>query len=141
VTGTTVLDASAVLAFMLEEPAAPLVEDMLREPTALSAVNCAEVAQRLIRLRGKIPDDVEADLTLLATAGMEIATVDAALALSAGRLRARHYHRDRAVSLADCVAAALALQRNLPLATTDIALTELVRAEGGTVVELPSAAQ
>jgi len=134
----TVLDASAVLSFMLGQPAAQHVEDLLRGPTCLSAVNSAEVVNILVRRFGKDPDDVEADLTLLATTGMEIASVDADLAVRAGRLRARHYdRRNRKVSLADCVAAALALQREFPLATSDPTLAAMVRAEGGTVQPLP----
>jgi predicted nucleic acid-binding protein len=54
--------------------------------------------------------------------------------MSAGRLRARHYHRNAmAVSLADCIAAATALSLDRPLATADPALAALVRAEGGQV--------
>jgi PIN domain len=80
------------------------------------------------------PVDVHADLALLANAGMQIVPVSADQGLLAGRLRARHYQRQRcAVSLADCLAAAAALTARLSLATSDPALAALIRAENGTV--------
>jgi len=86
------------------------------------------------RMYERDPDDVHADLALLANAGMDIVVVTADQGLAAGRLRARHYHRERcAVSLADCVAAAAAARPGSPLATSDPALAGLVRAEGGKV--------
>jgi predicted nucleic acid-binding protein len=58
--------------------------------------------------------------------------------MQAGRIRARRYHRQRAaVSLADCVAAAAALATDSPLATSDPALVEVLRSEGGKVHPLP----
>ncbi|MGH3922616.1 MAG: hypothetical protein ACRDTT_07070, partial [Pseudonocardiaceae bacterium] len=67
-----------------------------------------------------------------------VAALDAPTATLAGRLRARHYHRERcAVSLADCVAAATAIMRDRPLATADPALAELLRAEQGKIISLP----
>jgi predicted nucleic acid-binding protein len=58
--------------------------------------------------------------------------------MQAGRLRAKHYHRERmAVSLADCMAAATALSMGRALATSDPALATLVRAEGGDIHGLP----
>lgn len=133
-----VLDAYAVLAYLRGESVADEVAALLRSPTTLSSVNAAEVLDQLVRVFGRDPDDVHADLALLSHAGMDIAPVSADLALHAGRLRARHYHRERmAVSLADCVAAATALTLRRPLATSDPALAVLVRAEGGLVHGLP----
>jgi len=104
----------------------------------LPAANAAEVVDQLTRVYGSDPDDVHADLALLANAGMQLAPVSADLGLLAGRLRAKHYHRDRvAVSLADCMAAATALSSNRPLVTSDPALAGVVRAEGGTIHGLP----
>ena len=130
----TVLDAYAVLAYLRAEPCAGEVEALLRTTTTLSAANAAEVVDQLARVYGSDPDDVHADLALLENAGMHLAPVTADLGLLAGRLRAKHYHRDRAaVSLADCIAAATALTSGQPLATSDPALAGLVRAEGGTI--------
>lgn len=92
----------------------------------------------LAYLRGQDPDDVHAHLALLASQGMTVRSVAAELGLEAGGLRARHYHRvRRAVSLADCVAAAAALAERRPLATCDAAMAAVVRDEGGRVHALP----
>jgi PIN domain nuclease of toxin-antitoxin system len=134
----TVLDAYAVLAYLRGEPCADEVARLLRSPSTLSAVNAAEVVDQLVRGYGREADDVHADLALLAHAGMEIMPVTSDTGMTAGRLRARHYHRERmAVSLADCVAAATALSRQRPLATADPSLAALVRDEGGDVHALP----
>jgi PIN domain nuclease of toxin-antitoxin system len=134
----TVLDAYALLAYLRGEDAADEVAGLLRSPTTLSAVNAAEVVDQLVRVFGRDPDDVHADLALLSQAGMRIAPVSPDIGILAGRLRARHYHRDRrTVSLADCVAAATALSEQAPLVTSDPALADLVRAEGGDIHGLP----
>lgn len=134
----TVLDAYAVVAYLRDEPMAGEVADLLSSPTILSAVNATEVYDQLVRIFGRDPDEVHADLALLGHAGVEVAWLSPEAALRAGRLRAGHYHRQRcAVSLADCVAAATALDYGRPLATSDPALAALARAEGGTVHGLP----
>lgn len=128
----TVLDAYAVLAYLRAEPCADEVADLIRAGTVVTAANAAEVLDQLVRVFDRDPDDVHADIALLATAGMEIAPVTAAQGLAGGRLRARHYHRERcAVSLADCLAAAAALEGRRALATSDPALAAMLRAEGG----------
>lgn len=133
----TVLDAYALVAYLRDEPCADEVVELLRSPTALSAANAAEVLDQLVRVFERDADDVHADLALLTTAGMQIVPVTGDIGLFAGRLRAKHYHRERmAVSLADCVAAATALTSQLPLATSDPALASLVRSEGGEIYAL-----
>jgi PIN domain nuclease of toxin-antitoxin system len=135
----SVLDAYAVIAYLRGETCADEVAALLREPTVLTAVNAAEVVDQLVRVFGRDPDDVHSDLVLLGSAGMTLQPVSGELGLEAGRLRARHYHRQRrAVSLADCVAAAAALAEPRPLATSDPALAAVVRDEGGRVHALPA---
>jgi predicted nucleic acid-binding protein len=57
--------------------------------------------------------------------------------LRAGLLRAGHYHRkNRAVSLADCVAAETARPAGSLLATADPHLLDMCRAEGIAVIPL-----
>ncbi len=134
----TVLDAYAVIAYLRGEPSSGEVAGLLREPTQLTAVNAAEVCDQMTRVFGRDPDSIEADLALLAYAGMHMLPVTSELAIQAGRLRARHYHRQHcAVSLADCIASAAALTTSHPLATADPDLATLVRAEGGQVHPLP----
>jgi PIN domain nuclease of toxin-antitoxin system len=134
----SVLDAYAVIAYLRGEACADEVAGLLREPTILTAVNAAEVVDQLVRVFGRDPDVVHADLVLLASDGMTVQPVSAEWGLEAGRLRSRHYHRQRrAVSLADCVAAVTALAGERPLATSDSALAAVVRDEGGRVHALP----
>lgn len=137
----TVLDAYAVLAYLRAEPCADEVAGLLRTPTVLTAANAAEVLDQLVRVYQRDPDDVHADLALLETTGMEMVGVTPSDGLSAGRLRARHYHRERcAVSLADCIAATAAITGRRPLATSDPALAAVVRTEGGVVHPLADSA-
>jgi bifunctional DNA-binding transcriptional regulator/antitoxin component of YhaV-PrlF toxin-antitoxin module len=99
------------------------------------SVNAAEIRDQMVRVFGADPDGLEADLALLCHAGLTVQAVTHELGMQAGRIRARRYHRERAsVSLADCVAA---LASNSPLATSDPALAEMVRAEGGKIHQLP----
>ena len=130
----TVLDAYAVLAYLRGERCADEVAELLQEPSVLTAANAAEVLDQLVRVHQHDPDDIHADLALLANAGMQIIPVTPDQGLLAGRLQARHYHRARcAVGLTDCLAAAVALTKELPLATSDPALAAVVRAEHGTI--------
>lgn len=134
----TVLDAYALVAYLRDERAADEVAALLRSPTTLTTVNAAEVVDQLVRVFGHDADGVHGDLLVLSHAGMQLVEVPPHVGISAGRLRARYYHRERmALSLADCVAAATSLSDGRPLATADPPLANLLRAEGGTVHALP----
>ncbi len=134
----TVLDAYAIVAYLRGEAAANEVEGLLRSPTWLAAVNEAEVMDQLVRVDGQDPDEVEIRLATLRIDGMTVEPASEELAIVAGTLRARHYNRGtRAVSLADCFAAATALAIEQPLATADPHLLDLMRSENGTVHPLP----
>ena len=78
-----VLDASAVLAVILEEPGADVVVEALRSGAAMSAVNVAEVAARLHR-DGWSDSEVALVFDSL---GIEVLPFDPAAALLSGRLR------------------------------------------------------
>ena len=80
----SVLDAHAVIAYLRGEACADEVAALLREPSVLTAVNAAEVVDQLVRVFGRDPDDVHADLALLARAGMSVQPVSAELGLDAG---------------------------------------------------------
>jgi predicted nucleic acid-binding protein len=132
-----VLDAFAIEAFFTGEFAAPLVRDVLvgGEQVIVSAINLAEVADRLIRVHGFTRLDLEHDLLSL---GVTISDVDHPTALDAAALRAQHYHRARrSISIADCCAAAVTLDRDAVLATSDPALLAMVEDEGGRWMALP----
>ncbi len=134
----SVLDAYAVLAYLRREPAGAEVATLLRAHPVISAVNAAEVLDQLVRVFGRDADEVHADIALLAHAGLDVRPATLESGMLAGRLRARHHHRQRLpVSLADCFGAATALLERRPLATADPDLATLVRAEGGEVHPLP----
>lgn len=131
----TLLDAYGLVAWMAEEACADEVDDLLRGGAAIASVNLAEVVDRMARLYAA---DVEVDLEALAATQLEVVPLDLALGIRAGDLRGRRYdRRTAAISLADCVAAVTAIERRVPLATSDPALASVVVAEGGTVVPLP----
>ena len=133
-----VLDAYAVIAYLLNEPAADDVAELFTQPTVLASVNAAEVMDQMVRVWKHDPDDVDVALAMLTKVNMVIAPARPAIALYAGRLRARHYDkRTCSVSMADCFAAATALDMRLALATSDPHLAQLMAAENGHVTRLP----
>jgi len=134
----TVLDAYAVLALLKGEAAAPLVRQLFAQESdaALTPLGVAEVLDHLVRLEGATDEDAALDLAQLGL--VDPAPLDAALAMRAGLLRARHYDRKRrAVSLADCVAAETARSAGMPVASADPHLLDLCHDEAIDVVVLP----
>ena len=79
----TVLDASAILAVVLEEPGAGVVVEALRAGAVMSAVNVAEVAARLDQ-DGWSTSEVA---LVFESLGIEVLPFDARAALASGRLR------------------------------------------------------
>jgi PIN domain nuclease of toxin-antitoxin system len=136
-----ILDAYAVLALLKGEPAAELVAELLDgdDEARLTAVGVAEVIDHLVRLAGSSEDDAALDIAQLGLA--DAVPVDPPLALHAGLLRARHYHRRlRAVSLADCVAAEAARRNRTAVASADPHLLDLCRDEDIDRIVLPDSA-
>lgn len=132
-----VLDAYAVIAALVGERARTEVQPLLKAGV-VGAPNLAEVIDVCVRVHGNDEPAVRERLGWLTTGGLEIAPLESALALTAGSLRARHYHRQRCpISHGDCFALALARQRQLPLATADPDLAAVTRAEGVEVIGLP----
>ncbi len=133
-----VLDAYALEAYLNDEVvAADVVEPLLLsgEQVLITAVNLSETADRMIRLNGGTRVQLENDVLDL---GIVVSEVDVAAGFDAADLRARHYHRiRRAVSVADCCAAALALDRDALLVSSDPALLGMVHDEGGRYLALP----
>jgi ribonuclease VapC len=107
-----VLDASAVLALLHRERGAEVVRKAL-EHAALSAVNAAEVAAKLVRL-GESEPDARADVAAL---GVEIVPFDGELAFlsaSAGLTAPEH-----GFSLGDRACLATAQKLGVPAVTAD----------------------
>ena len=132
-----VLDAYALEAYLAQEVAGPTVRDLILsgQQVLITGLNLAETLDRMIRVNGANREELENDLVGL---GLTVSGVDAPMAFDAASLRAYHYHRTRrAVSIADCCAAALALDRDAPLVTSDPALLALIHEEGGRYMALP----
>lgn len=132
-----VLDSFALLALLKGEPAANEVRELIHDgECTLTPLGLAEVVDHLVRLVGVSDEEAALDLAQLDLADVE--PLSPAVALSAGLLRARHYHRRlRAISLADCVAAETARELNAALATADPHLLETCRDETIAVIVLP----
>lgn len=133
-----VLDAQAVVAYLTNEPAATAVRDVLTsgEQLLLSTVNLAEVSYFMARTRDVQPSTLYADIVQV---GVHITRLDEFCALDAATLRLKHYHRKhRPVSMADCCAAALALDRRAALVSSDEPLLSLMIEELGEVVPVPA---
>jgi PIN domain nuclease of toxin-antitoxin system len=113
-----VLDASAVLAWLRDEPGGDRVEAASKR-SRISAVNLAEVAQRLLAHDGSeaLVRDIISDLP------WTIVEFDAALALEAGFLR--RTTRKQGLSLGDRACLALAMRECIPVLTADGAWAEL----------------
>ena len=117
-TACGVLDASAVLAFMYDEPGADRVEATVARGAVVSIVNWAEAISRMIE-RGETVDAaaqrVVAQMSAVGT--LVIAAFDERMAREAARLRLPTRHLG--LSLADRACLALGRLRRLSVLTTD----------------------
>ena len=139
----TVLDASALIAFLLDEPAGDPVSEILkrRPPPSISAVNLEEVIDHLVRVNGKNPDDVNDAIDLLIVGGLEVQPFWLPTSRRTALVRSEFYRRvSSELSLADCACLATAIALKTDLATSDQPLARAARACGIDVVELPAAA-
>lgn len=108
-----VLDASAVLALLADEPGAATVAAAISEGAAIGAVNLAEVLAKLVDVG--MPE-AEA-VAVVEGLGLEVVPFDEATAVVTARLRAPT--GAHGLSLGDRAALALALIRGEPVLTTD----------------------
>lgn len=115
---TSVLDASALLAYLQGEPGAQLVATALITCSAISSVNWAETLTKLAD-KGQDPDFVATQLTNqgLLHKALLIYPTDELLARSIAKLRVPT--QQRGLSLGDRACLALALSLNLPALTCD----------------------
>lgn len=110
--GGVMLDASAVLAAILDEPGADVVEGLIAV-AELSAVNAAEVVGKLID-KGVSPEAAEAILETMMVPATPFA---AKVAIRTGRLRADTRHLG--LSLGDRACLAQALESGARVLTAD----------------------
>lgn len=113
-----VLDASALLAFLNQEPGSEVLESLLSH-SFISTVNLAEVITKLEE-RGLWTEQSQTDLEAF---GMVIVPFDLKQAVIAGKLRS--LTKAFGLSLGDRACLALGTQLNLPVLTTDRIWTQL----------------
>jgi PIN domain nuclease of toxin-antitoxin system len=113
-----VLDASALLAHLRDEPGADVVADAIASGAVISTVNLAEVFSRVAD-RGEDPAKLAAELTQsgLLDGAITVEPFTAADAIDAGRLRP--LTRDAGLSLGDRACLALARRLDAPALTAD----------------------
>jgi predicted nucleic acid-binding protein len=134
----TLLDAYALIAFLVGGPAAPMVRVLLREgDAAVTSTNLAEtldVSQRVYGLEIQRSMDL---LDPLLQGPLTAISLDLRLARSAAEMRASHYHRtSRPISLADAVLLASAKAGDR-IATADPDVLAIAEIERLATVELP----
>ena len=113
-----VLDASALLAHLRDEPGADVVAEAIASGAVISTVNLAEVFSRVAD-RGDDPVKLAAELTQsgLLDGAITGEPFTAADAIDAGRLRS--LPRDAGLSLGDRACLALARRLDAPALTAD----------------------
>jgi PIN domain nuclease of toxin-antitoxin system len=115
---SVVLDASAIIAFLRQEPGAAIVGEYLTDGMA-SAVNIAEVGTRLSDL-----DMGDAQIRRsISVLGLEIKPFDLEAAYAVAMMRAKT--RNKGLSLGDRACLALANQLGIPALTADRVWAEL----------------
>jgi ribonuclease VapC len=121
---SSVLDASALLAYLRDESGAEVVADAIAEGTAISTVNLSEVLSRAadrgeepVRLAQRMRDRGLLDGAI----SIEPFTTDDALEVA----RLRPITRKQGLSLGDRACIALASRLDLPALTADVAWSQL----------------
>jgi ribonuclease VapC len=118
VVGRSVVDASALLAYLHDEDGADVVADAVAQGTYVSSVNLAEVLARFA-LAGAAPDELAEDLTARGLLGLAVRVEPFTQADAIETARLRPLTRDLGLSLADRACLALARRLDLQVLTSD----------------------
>jgi hypothetical protein len=134
----TLLDAYALIAFMVGGPATQHVRAILREgDAAVATANLVEVLDVSHRLYSVPIERSLQILTPLLEGPLTAVPLDVAVARRAADIRARHYHRaSRPISLADAVLVGSANPGDR-IATADVDVLAVAEAEQLESVALP----
>ena len=119
-----VLDASALLAFLFEEPGVELVTAALADTCAISAVNFAEVLSKLSD-RGQDVDQAAERMASQGLTGAALIVVPVKEPQAREIARLREKTRGTGLSLGDRACLALAYSLKLPVLTADRAWLSL----------------
>ena len=135
----TLLDAYALVAFLVGGPAASQVRGLLREGgTSVATANLAEALDVSARTYGLPIERAMEVLEPLLDGTLGSVPLDLARAQRAAIIRARHYRRaSRPISLADAVLVASAGPGDL-IATADPDVLAVAQAEQIETIALPS---
>jgi PIN domain nuclease of toxin-antitoxin system len=134
----TVLDAYALIAFLVGGPAASEVRAILREgDAAVATANLAEVLDVSQRVHGVAITRTMEVIDPLLEGALSLIPLDLAIARRAALIRAEHYHRSsRPISLADAVLLASATRQDR-IATADPDVLAVANSQGIGSVALP----
>lgn len=135
---SVLLDANALLAVLLAEPAMDRVLSLIREGrAAMTGANIAEVFDVGLRRKGFSHDRMTELVEPLFGGLITSIPVETSLARRAGELRAEHYHRaDCRISLADAILVAAAGPSD-KIASSDSAVLAVAAELGIETIELP----
>lgn len=133
-----ILDASALIAFLRQEPAADTVEQLLNGgKTAMVSLNLAESVEILMRIDSIPRAKLEEIVVPLISKAVAMIDLDSELSWQAAELRATHYHRrDLPISLADCSLLAAA-SKDDTIVTSDLPILRLAGRLGVQAQQLP----
>ncbi len=133
----TLIDASALIALLGNEPAAAEVREILRDGAAITALNLAEAVDRLGRRYGLEMERLRPVIDGLLEDALEVVPLTSSQAWRAAEIRIAHYHRTACpLSLADVVLIAHAAPGQ-PVASSDSHLLRIAEREGAGVLPLP----
>jgi PIN domain nuclease of toxin-antitoxin system len=132
------LDANALLAVLVAEPAMDRVLSLIRQGnTAMAGANIAEVFDVGIRRKGLSPERMTELVEPLFDGPIACVPLDQGLARSAGVLRGDRYHRSKSrISLADAQLLAAARPGD-KIATSDSGVRAIAAELGIETIELP----
>jgi PIN domain nuclease of toxin-antitoxin system len=135
----TILDAYALVAYVVGGPAQEKVTALLRQgKTAVATANLVEVFDVAERVHGLPVPRVSDVIDGLFAGSLSVVHLDEHLARRAAELRVEHYHRSRSpLSLADVILLASA-QDGDRIATADPDVLATATTLGIETVELPS---
>lgn len=114
----TVLDASALLAYLRDEPGAAVVADAIAAGSAISTINLAEVLSRAAD-RGADPAALAEELTRRGLLGGALVVEDFTSADAIEAARLRPLTREAGLSIADRACLALTRRLDAPALTAD----------------------
>ncbi len=134
----TLLDAYALIAYVIGGPAQEQVQTILREgKTAIATANLVEVFDVAERVHGLPISRVSSVIEGLFATTLSLVALDERLAQRAAELRVEHYHRSRSpLSLADVILIASA-QPGDRIATADLDVLSTAAELGIETIELP----